>query len=132
LAQSNAIIRYLANGSPLLPTESFAAAKVDEWLAWEQYSHEPYVAVGRFQMVYQGRRAEERDGRVAERGEAALDVMERWLTAHTWFANEGFSIADVALYAYTHLAEEGGFLLKDRPAIRAWIARTAQELHANP
>ena len=79
LAQSNAIIRYLARGSDLIPSEAFAAAKMDEWLFWEQYSHEPYVAVCRFQMVYLGRAASELDPEKVKRGYAALDHLERHL-----------------------------------------------------
>ena len=79
LAESNAIIRYLARGSALLPDDAFAQAKIDEWLFWEQYSHEPYVAVSRYHMVYLGRAKDEREAWRVERGEAALDLMERSL-----------------------------------------------------
>ena len=123
LAQSNAIIAYLARGSELLPSDPFDQAKVLEWLFWEQYSHEPYVAVCRFAMVYQGKPREAREGWRVERGEAALELMNRWLAAHDWFVSSRFTIADVALLAYTRLAHEGGFDLDGRPAVRRWIER---------
>ena len=103
LAQSNAIIRYLAAGSAMLPDDAFGAAKVDEWLFWEQYSHEPYIAVCRFQMHYLGKSTAEREAWRVERGEAALDLMDRHLATRDWFANDQFSIADIALLAYTCL-----------------------------
>lgn len=124
LAQSNAIIRYLARGSYLLPEDPFGQAKIDEWLFWEQYSHEPYIAVARFQMVYQGKTKEARDERIVTRGEAALDLMERHLRTQPWFANNTPSIADIALGAYTALAEEGGFDLTIRPHVRDWLDRS--------
>jgi glutathione S-transferase len=132
LAQSNAILRFLAQGSALQPADPFAQAKVDEWLFWEQYSHEPYVAVARFQMVYLGRAAAERDEKIVSRGEAALDHMEQRLTGQEWLANGAFSIADIALIAYTRLAGEGGFDLTARPHLRAWIGRVERELGLEP
>ena len=128
LAQSNAIIRYLADGTNLLPEDAFARAKVDEWLFWEQYSHEPYVAVCRFQMFYEGKPAEAREAWRVERGEAALDHMNRALTGRDWLVGDALSIADVALHAYTHLAHEGGFELSERRALRAWLERCAGAL----
>jgi glutathione S-transferase len=132
LAQSNAILRFFAQGLPLLPSDPFAQAKIDEWLFWEQYSHEPYVAVARFQMVYLGRTAEGRDEKIVSRGEAALDYMEQRLTGQEWLANAAFSIADIALVAYTRLAGEGGFDLSARPHLRAWIGRVERELKLAP
>lgn len=123
LAQSNAIVRYLAHGSALLPDDPFAQAKVDEWLFWEQYSHEPYIAVCRFALVYQAKQRNEREAWRVERGEAALDVMNAHLADRDWLAGDNFSVADIALFAYTHLAPEGGFDLGTRPAVGAWIAR---------
>lgn len=128
LAQSNAIIGYLAEGSALLPADPFEKAKVNEWLFWEQYSHEPYVAVCRFVMLYQNKPAEEREAWRVERGEGALDLMNQWLSSHSWFLGEGVSIADIALLAYTRLAHEGGFDLAGRPAVRSWISRCEQAL----
>ena len=125
LSQSNAIIRYLARGSALLPDDRFAQAKIDEWLFWEQYSHEPYVATCRFHMFYRKLPKETRDADKVRRGEAALDLMERQLAGKEWLANGAFSIADIALLAYTRLAEEGGFELSSRSNLRQWIARCA-------
>ena len=132
LAQSNAIIRYLAAGSALLPDDAFSAAKVDEWLFWEQYSHEPYIAVCRFQMHYLGKSAAEREAWRVERGEAALDLMDRHLATRDWFANDRFSIADIALLAYTRLAHEGGFDLSGRGNVRGWIRRCEGQLKLEP
>jgi len=123
LAQSNAIIRYLARGSPLLPDDTWAQAKVDEWLFWEQYSHEPYIATSRFHMLYQGKSKEQRDGWRVERGEKALDLMESELGKRAFFAGDACTVADVALLAYTRVAHEGGFDLEVRPHVQAWIAR---------
>jgi glutathione S-transferase len=132
LAQSNAIIRYLAAGSAMLPDDAFSAAKVDEWLFWEQYSHEPYIAVCRSQMHYLGKSAAEREAWRVERGEAALDLMDRHLATRDWFANDRFSIADIALLAYTRLAHEGGFDLSGRGNVRGWIRRCEGQLKLEP
>lgn len=128
LAQSNAIIGYLADGSTLLPDDAYLRAKVYELLFWEQYSHEPYVAVCRFVMRYQGKTREQREPMRVERGEAALDFMERGLEGRTWFVGETMTIADIALLAYTRLAHEGGFDLSNRPAVQSWISRCEQAL----
>ncbi len=129
LAQSNAIIRYLARGSALLATDDFAAAEVDEWLFWEQYSHEPWVAVCRFQMVHRGVPREGREPWRVERGEAALDVLERHLSGREWLVDGAMTIADIALLSYTRVAHEGGFDLAQRPSLRAWIARGETQLN---
>ena len=128
LAQSNAIIRYLARGSHLLPDDGFAQAKIDEWLFWEQYSHEPYVAVCRFHMKYLGRSKAEREAWRVERGEKALDLIEQQLSGSDFLAGAGLTIADVAVVAYTRMADEGGFDLAERPGIRKWIARCESSL----
>lgn len=128
LAQSNAIISYLARGSALLPSDGYERAKVDEWLFWEQYSHEPYVAVCRFVMLYQKKPASEREGWRVERGEGALDLMDRSLAGRDWLVGSRISVADIALLAYTRLAHEGGFNLTSRPAVRAWIERAEDAL----
>jgi glutathione S-transferase len=125
LAQSNAIIRYLARGSSLLPDDAFLAAKVDELLFWEQYSHEPFIAVCRFQKLYLKKQPE---AWRAERGEKALDFSEKRLTGRNWFVGEAMTIADICLFGYTRLADEGGFDLASRPNIRAWISRCESEL----
>ena len=128
LAQSNAIVRYLARGSALLPEIAFDRAKCDELMYWEQYSHEPYVAVARFQLVYLGKSSREREARLVERGDKALDTMERLLHSKRFFVGDRLSVADIALLPYTRLAHEGGFDLTDRPALRAWIADCEAEL----
>ena len=132
LAQSNAIIRYLARGSDLIPSDAFAAAKMDEWLFWEQYSHEPYVAVCRFHMVYLGKAAAELDPEKVKRGYAALDHLEQRLGASRFLVGETFSLADVALAAYTRLAHEGGFAMERYPSIRRWIDETEKRLGLAP
>jgi len=132
LSQSNAIIRYLARGSRLLPQDPFLAAKVDELLFWEQYSHEPYIATTRYHIVYLGRGLDQRETWRVERGEKALDFMETWLKDRFWFVAEIFTIADIALLAYTRLAHEGGFDLTKRPRIRDWIIRCERRLGMAP
>lgn len=122
LAQSNAIIRYLARGSNLIPAGDFEAAKMDEWLFWEQYSHEPYVAVCRFEMRYLGRSASELDPDKVKRGHAALVRMEHHLAVTPFLVGANLSLADISLLAYTRLAYEGGFDLESYVAIRLWIA----------
>jgi glutathione S-transferase len=128
LAQSNAIIRYLARDSDLIPNDPFVAAKMDEWLFWEQYSHEPYSAVCRFQMVYLGKAASELDPEKVKRGYAALARMEAQLAATSFLVGDMFSLADVALLAYTRVAHEGGFDLAACPSVRRWIAACEGEL----
>ena len=132
LAQSNAIIRYLARGSDLIPSDAFAAAKMDEWLFWEQYSHEPYVAVCRFQMVYLGKKVSELDPEKVKRGAAALDHLDRHLGRSAFLVGSAFSLADVALVAYTRVAHEGGFDLARYPSIRRWIGETEKNLGLPP
>ncbi|MBI1383475.1 MAG: glutathione S-transferase family protein [Rhizobiales bacterium] len=128
LAQSNGIMRFLARGSGLLPDDPFAQAKVDEWLFWEQNSHEFFVAGARFQRVYLGKPAAEVEPWRMERGNRALDQMEKELTGREWFAAGRLTIADIALLTYTRVAQEGGFDLAGRPAVRQWIARCESAL----
>ena len=132
LAQSNAIIRYLARGSDLIPADAFAAAKMDEWLFWEQYSHEPYIAVCRFQMVYLGKPASDLDPDKVKRGYAALARMEHQLAATRFLVGDAVSLADVSLLAYTRLAHEGGFHLDGYAAVRRWIGETERSLGLAP
>ena len=125
LAESNAILFYLAEGTPFLPDGKWERAQVLQWMFFEQYSHEPNIATSRFWLHYL-ELTPERRAALAEKqrlGYAALDVMERHLTSRAYFVAERCTIADVALYAYTHVADEGGFDLGRYPAIRAWLER---------
>lgn len=125
LAESNAILVFLADGTPLVPADRFDRARMFEWLFFEQYSHEPYIATSRFIVQYLGN-PPERQADLAAReapGYAALRVMEKALATREFLTGDHFTIADIALYAYTHVADEGGFSLADYPAIRAWLAR---------
>ena len=132
LAQSNAIIRYLARDSRFVPRDALMQAKMDEWLFWEQYSHEPYVAVCRFMMVYLGKSADQLDSDKVRRGYAALTRMEGRLSQKPFLAGDAFTLADVSLQAYTRVAHEGGFSLADLPAIRRWIADSERMLGLSP
>jgi glutathione S-transferase len=132
LAQSNAIIRYLARGSDLIPDDAFAAAKMDEWLFWEQYSHEPYIAVCRFQLVYLGRPISDLDPDKVKRGYAALARMEHELASKRFLVGHRLSLADVALLAYTRVAHEGGFHLGGYASLRRWIDDTGDALGLPP
>jgi glutathione S-transferase len=129
LAQSNAIIRYLARGSDLIPADAFAAARMDEWLFWEQYSHEPAIAVCRYQMVYLGRPASDLDPDRVKRGYAALARMEQQLAATRFLVGETLTLADISLLAYTRLAHEGGFCLDDYASTRRWIGEAEKALN---
>ena len=122
IAQSNAILRYLGQGTRLLPDDLYLQAKVDELLFWEQYSHEPYVAVCRYEMVYLKKPVDALDPDKVKRGNAALDFMERQLVSKRFFVGDILSIADIALLAYTRLAHQGGFDLSSRPNVSAWIS----------
>ncbi len=129
LPESNAILCYLAEGTPLLPTDRLGRARVLQWMFFEQYSHEPYVAVARFILRYLApdspRRAEL--PRLQERGRQALGVMEQHLAKEPWFAAGRYTVGDIALFAYTHRAAEGGFDLKKYPAIQNWISRISSQ-----
>jgi len=123
LAQSNAIIGYLAEGTALVPADPYDRARMYEWLFWEQYSHEPYIAVARFQRLLGGKRADEVEPRLMERGHAALARMEGALTRADWLVGDKPTLADLALVAYTRVAHEGDFDLSAYPAVRGWIGR---------
>ena len=123
LAQSNAIILHLAEGSPLIPADAYARARMLEWLFWEQYSHEPAIAVARFRMLFLGQSREELDPKLIERGEAALARLELALQETPFLVGEAVSLADIALVAYTRWAHEGGFELASYPAVMAWVRR---------
>jgi glutathione S-transferase len=132
LPESNAILYYLAEGTPLLPADKLGRARTLQWMFFEQYSHEPYIAVARSILRYQPpespRRAEL--PRLQERGHQALAVMERHLAQERFFAGGSYSVADISLYAYTHAAADGGFDLTRYPAVSAWLARVrAQPKH---
>jgi glutathione S-transferase len=129
LAESNAIIRYLARGSALLPEDAWIQARIDELLFWEQYSHEPYVATTRYHIVYLKRSLDQREAWRVQRGEAALDLMDGLLAGRQWLVGDAMTIADIALLPYTRMAHEGGFDLASRGQVRAWIARCEHALH---
>src|SRR4030081_3601916 len=132
LAESTAITGSLPRASILTPADAFAAAKMDEWLFWEQYSHEPYVAVCRFQMVYLGKEASDLDSDKIKRGYAALVRMEHQLAATRFLVGDAICLADVSLLAYTRLAHEGGFHLDGYAAVRRWIGETEKSLGLSP
>jgi glutathione S-transferase len=127
VAESNAILWYLAEGSPFIPNDRLARAQVLQWMFFEQYSHEPYVATSRFIVKHlpaDSPRHAELPDRMA-RGRAALAVMDTHLSRHRFFVGDTYSIADVALYAYTHVAHEAHFDLAPYEAVREWITRVA-------
>ena len=128
LAQSNAIILHLAEGSALIPPDAYDRARMLEWMFWEQYSHEPYVAVARFQVRYAGKPVSELEPRLVERGNGALQRLEDGLAASPFLVGEAVTLADVALVAYTRLAHEGGFDLGHYPAVAAWVKRVEAAL----
>ncbi len=125
LPESNAILSYLAEGRVLAGATRFARAEILAWMFFEQYSHEPYIATSRFIMKYLGNPPERRADLEARRepGERALAIMEQRLERHPYIAGVDYSLADIALFAYTHIADEGGFDLSGYPAIGKWIER---------
>ncbi len=128
LTESNAILLHFAEGTPWLPAPGMTRTRVHEWLFFEQYSHEPYIAVARNIRAWR-REAHLHAARLADcdaRGAAALDIMERRLSAHPWLAGDGPTVADLALFAYTHRADEGGFDLARWPGVQAWVARVTE------
>jgi len=128
IGESNAILWYFADGTPYVPEDRYDRALVLQWQFFEQYDHEPYIAVARFWLHYKdgaydrAALAEKQKG-----GYRALDAMERHLAAHPFFVGGRYSIADISLYAYTHTAPEGGFDLTKYPAVRAWIDRVRSQ-----
>jgi len=127
LPESNAIMFYLAEGTAFLPSDRFERAQVLQWMFFEQYSHEPYVAVMKFWTIWGGLekcRKEDLE-RWQTRGQAALDVMAQHLESRKYFVGERYTIADIALFAYTQSAERVGF--KVAPSVRAWLERVARE-----
>jgi len=127
LAESNAILAYLAEGSPLVGADRYERALVMQWMFFEQYSHEPNIATSRFIIRYLGN-PPERQAALAEKhtaGHRALGVMEQHLAAGEFMVGDRFTLADIALFAYTHVADEGGFDLQPYPAMRAWLDRVS-------
>ncbi|PSV34632.1 glutathione S-transferase [Photobacterium sp. GB-27] len=132
LYESNAILSYFAEGSEYLPQDNFLKAKVYQWLFFEQYSHEPYIAVARYIQVYLGMPADrvEQYEALHAKGYKALDVMELQLSKSHCLVGDSVTIADLALYAYTHVATDGGYDLRDYPHIKRWLKAVGQ-LHAS-
>lgn len=128
LTESNAILCWLADGTPYLPQDAWQRAQALSWMFFEQYSHEPYIAVARFICGWTPADSPRRADlpRLRERGHQALAVMERYLSAQPWFTGPQYGVADIALFAYTSVAEHGGIALDAYPAIRDWLARIAR------
>jgi glutathione S-transferase len=129
LAESNAILWYFGDGTKFVPEDRYQRAQVLQWMFFELYDHEPALAVARFLKTYSGRPElyEERREELMKRGESALEKMERHLDGREWFVGDAMTIADIALYVYTHAADEGGFSLEGDPAINRWLERVAAE-----
>jgi glutathione S-transferase len=129
LSESNAILFYLSENTQFLPNDSWEQAQVLQWLFFEQYSHEPYIATSRFWISCLGKADEYRDAlnQKREPGYAALSVMERHLTNQKFFVGKRYTIADIGLFAYTHVADEGGFDLTRFPAIQVWLERVKEQ-----
>ncbi len=128
LAESNAIISYLADGTQYLPKERYGHAQVLQWLMFEQYYHEPHVAVARFWALFGVNPSEEQRSEKMAWGNRALAAMDGHLRDRRFLVTERYTIADIALYAYTHVAHEGGFKLAEYPAIGPWLERVAAQL----
>jgi glutathione S-transferase len=129
LGESGAILWYLGEGTRFVPGDRYERAHVLQWMFFEQYDHEPAIAVARFWLAYSGRPEEYAD-RLPERiasGQRALSAMERHLDGRKFLVGDRLTLADIALYAYTHVAEEGGFELEPYPVVRRWLERVASE-----
>jgi glutathione S-transferase len=129
LAESNAILWYFGEGTPFVPDDRYERAKVLQWMFFEQYEHEPAIAVARFLKTYYGKPDvwESQREQLSNRGAKALRALEAGLLEREWLAGETMTIADIALYAYTHAADEGGFSLDEYPATRAWLERVGAQ-----
>jgi len=129
LAESNAILWYFGEGTRFVPEDRYDRAKALQWMFFEQYEHEPAIAVARFLKTYSGKPewSEAQREQLTKRGYKALDALEQGLQGRDWLAGDSMTIADIALYAYTHAADEGGFSLDEYPAIRAWLDRVAAQ-----
>jgi len=128
LAQSNAIIFHLAEGSGLIPEDSFDVAKMLEWMFWEQYSHEPFIAVRRFQKAFAQMPEDEMDPVLMAKGRRALGVMEMRLLSRDFIVTDRMTLADISLVAYTRVADEGGFDLDEFLNVKAWVHRIEDAL----
>ena len=130
LWESNAIQCYFAEGTPLLPDDRLERAQVLQWMFFEQYSHEPYIAVARFWKHFFAKLTPQQELELPNRmkgGYAALGVMEQHLARHQFFVGNRYGLADISLYAYTHVAQEGGFLLDNYPHVTGWLSRVASQ-----
>ncbi len=131
LPESGAILFHLSEGTVLQPADAWGRAQMLQWMFFEQYSHEPYIAVARYWLSFAPpQELEKKRHLVPEwhaKGNAALGVMESHLKSHDWFAGEDYSIADIALYAYSHCAADGGFVVAEFPAVCAWLDRVAAQ-----
>ena len=131
LAESGAILFHLAENTKLMPSDRWNRAKMVEWMFFEQYEHEPYIAVARRWLAFEPKEALEKKRHLVPewhaKGNAALTVMERQLETKDWLAGGQYSIADIALYAYTHVAADGGFDLSRYPAVTAWMDRITRQ-----
>jgi glutathione S-transferase len=129
LTESNAIMLHFADETQYMPMDNFDKSLTYQWLFWEQYSHEPAIAVARYSMHYLGNKLEDdpRLPQLWQKGYVALNVMENHLKDKTFFVGERYSIADIALFAYTHVADQGGFDLKDYPNVRNWLQRVKDQ-----
>lgn len=128
LAQSNAIALFLADGGDLVPSDRFERAKLMEWLFWEQYSHEPYIAVRRARKRFQALDEDQIDPQLMVLGRRALGRMEMQLLNSDYFLGSTLTLADIVLVAYTRVAHEGGFDLEEFPGVRSWVLRVEREL----
>ena len=130
LGESGAILWYFGEGTRFVPDDAYERAQVLQWMFFEQYDHEPAVAVARFWLVYSGRPEEVRDQlpELQAKGNRALAALEQHLDdGRDWFVGDGITLADLALYGYTHAAHEGGFDLTQYPRIEAWLERVASQ-----
>jgi glutathione S-transferase len=127
LPESNAILWYFGEGTPLIPADRLQRARMLQWMFFEQYSHEPAIAVARFIRAFMKKHDDARLPDLLARGHRALGVMEQHLAHHDFFAGERLSLADLALFAYTHVAEDGGYDLTSYPSVRDWLARCLSE-----
>jgi glutathione S-transferase len=132
LAQSNAIIWHLAEGSTLIPVDAYDRAKMLEWMFWEQYSHEPVIAVRRAKVALLGLPESEIDQSLFPRGQKLLALMDAWLNKHTWFSGPSIGLGDIALVAYSRFAPEGGWDLGDYPAVQGWVGACENVLGLKP